>query len=202
MKEQLSRIIDLGSYEHALVEAGYFYGNRPLSEEQQRGVTVGQNVTGALTEMGLHVTTCLLIDDYNVPNIYEVQNLEVLKEWGFKPSVIYRETLMIPGAESILIQLEANNKTKLRNGSKYLKDGFKRLVSNKGKYGCALLDAALYAEKYRVFSGVCVTVLPDTYGYRIQQQTARSILKGCGLSVPVLNVYFQQDSSASLGFNC
>lgn len=201
MKEQLSQVINPNSYKYALVEAGHFYGDKPLNSEQQLGVMVGQTVINALTDMGLQVTPCLLIDDYNAPDIYGVENLEALKEKGFVPSVIYRERSMIPRANSILSQLEIANKTKIRRGAKYFKDGFKILVSEQGKYSCALLDAALYAEKYQDFGGVCVTILPDTYTYRIQQQTTKSILKGCDVVVPILNVYFKQDGLVSLDFD-
>lgn len=201
MKEHLSQVINPNKYKSALVEAGHFYGNKPLDAEQQLGIQVGRTVTSALLETGLHVTPCLLIDDYNAPDIYSETNLAALKKQGFVPAVIYKERDMISGAKNILNLLDFANKTKVKHGVKYFKDGFKILVSEQGKYSCALLDAALYVEKHQKYGGVSVTVLPETYAYRVQQQATKSILRACDIAIPILNVYFNQEALVSFDFN-
>lgn len=201
MKEILSQITNITTFKRALVEAGHFYANQSLSGEHKLGIKIGQIAVNTLAEMGLQVTPCILIDDYNSPDLYSQENLAVLEQEGFVPQVIYKEKDLIPKAQGVLRLLEAANKVKPKHGAKYFKEGFKILVSDQGQYSCALLDAALYADKYQTFDGVCVTVLPENWINQTQQQTTKAILKGAGIVIPILNVYFNGVGSISLDFN-
>lgn len=196
MKDRLIGLNLQGQYGKALVEAGHFYADNPVGQEHQLGIRVGQAVTSALSELGLEVATCLLVDDYNVPDLYSSANVSRYTEWGYVPDHVYRERDLAPEANIILQMLTDRGKVKKqKNGRVHLTvEGYPLLVDanrSMNPLSCALLDSVLYAKKLKEHGGLCVTVIPQQFA--VQQVVTRKILSAAGFNVPILNVYYDRN---------
>jgi hypothetical protein len=184
----------------AVVEAGHFYANNPITTEELQGLTIGIQATQKLKDMGLVVIPCTLVDNYNAPDIYSQQNLSQLKNDGYSTDWVFWEKEVVADAEELLGKLSDGNKIKQKKGKTYLKEGFSLLVDDTGKYSCSLLDAGLYVNKFFLSGGICVTVLPETF--KPQQETTKKILKAAAYNIPIMNIYYAQDSKkVSLDFS-
>lgn len=206
MRNQLE-ILPRSGFSTAIVEAGQFYADTPFSRQDALGLEIGKQATGLLVEMGINVTRCVLVDDYNAEDIHSEENLMRIREVGFEPSIVYRERACTPGATQIFDQLRDSNQAKLKKktASWHLKhSSFAKLKDNEGKFSCALLDAALYRQKQNDFGGACVTILPLVDGvrdYTKQQEYTRAILKSANISVPVLNIFYDTSGNVSVDFD-
>lgn len=176
----------------AVVEAGHFYANDQITEEELHGLNIGTEVSKKLQDMGLVVIPCLLVDNYNAPDIYSDKNLSQLKQEGYPTDWVFWEREVTPDAKELLVKLSETNKIKSKRGNTYLKEGFSLLVDDKGKYSCTILDAGLYINKFYLSNGICVTVLPEKF--KPQQETTKRILKAAGYTIPILNIYYGNDS--------
>jgi hypothetical protein len=179
------------SYKSAIVEAGHFYANNPITTEELYGLDIGGQVTQKLQDIGLIIIPCILVDNYNAPDIYSQQNLSQLAESGYNTDWVFWEREVVPDAEELLEKLASGNKTKSKKGKTYLKEGFSLLVDDKGTYSCSLLDAGLYVNKYYLSGGMCLTILPETF--KPQQETTKRILKAAEYNIPIMNIYYGKD---------
>jgi len=205
MIEQLTELAPyLSHYPSALVEAGHFYANEELTSEHYMSMRIGLRVVDGLKQIGLPSTLCLLIDDYNAPDVHSETNLAIAKAHGFNPVITFREKDQFLGTLDIFNSLKIRGKAKIRKktGDWHLKDdGFAKIMNADGKPTCSLLDAALYCHQYTIGGGICVTVLPDTKVYRLEQLHTKSVLKAAGQKIPILNVYFGTKEEIFLDFD-
>ncbi len=178
-------------YTTAVIEAGHFYANQSLTQEQLSGIDVGKTMIKKLNELGFQTIPCILIDNYNAVDTKSESNLVEIQGYDYNPKLVLWEKDAVPYSISLLESLKQNDKTKEKKGNMYLKEGFSILQNKDGKYSCALLDAGLYVMKFDLYSGICVTVLPESY--KSQQETTKRILKGTGQEIPIINIYYKED---------
>jgi hypothetical protein len=205
MKEHLHQIVTGISATSVNVEAGHFYSDLQLREIDVMGIRIGNNVVSLMQELGLHVGRCVLVDDFHAEDIYTTSNLQQMAGHGFLPDVVYMEGSFQDQARSLLTTLEQRGHVKEKKGRKLLKaDNIPMLQKENGDLSCSILDAAVYIAKHDTFGGIQVTVLPEEdegKNYRRQQSYTKAILEKAGVSIPILDVFYDIDGTVSVDFD-
>ena len=206
MKEQLIQIPKLTTFNHALVEAGHFYGNSELDELEIMGVEIGIDTVNALKNIGIRVTPVVLVDNFHADDEYTSSNLERMQTLGYVPEVVYEEQKFEDDAWELFDVLKKKNKVKTRtSGTQNLRaENVPQLVSSDGVLSCSILDAAIYKRKHAEFGGICVTILPEEdadRNYVRQQSYTRAILTAADISIPILNVFYSDEGNIHVDFD-
>jgi hypothetical protein len=206
-------------YKTALVEAGHFYANKEVGDEQEVGVQVGQELIGRLSSLGVRAVPALFIDNYNAsdPGDMVKRNRAVLEGWGWTPGNVLWERQAVGTAMGLIEKLNATENpvthkplaNQWRNGSCHLEWHTPRttqhgliydhddiqLMNREGHLSCPVLDAASHVQRWQTMGqeGVCVTVLPDTY--QQQQWEMQQVLRLSGLQVPIINAFYDRQGN-------
>lgn len=117
------------------VEYAHIYTNQHISEEHQTSVDVLSEVQRSAREAGKEVSLVVMVDDYSFPDPsfdYMVFS-DWLKEQGFEPNLLIRESQLIPVCDAVLGLLTDSK----------LKSQITDYVKAK-KYPCSLFIAAWY----------------------------------------------------------
>ncbi len=115
------------------VEYAHIYTNKPIGDEQRFSLEILSGVTQEFK--GKNTSLVVMVDDYSFPDISFDYNsfAEWLKEKGFQPDIILKESQLIPLCDEVLNLIEDQNlKAQI---SQYIKDK---------KYPCSLFIATWY----------------------------------------------------------
>lgn len=203
MKQDKEKINShLNGASSVVLEAAHIYADKTPGDEQR----IGAEIASELSE-SFHATVrkALLIDDFNITakTLDTGFYLEQLKSWGFSPDDVFMESDLVPAAPDLVNRIKALKSAKVKNwdgrGSRiWSPNGMVGLIKPDGRPTCPALDALLYEKKSRL-AQAAVTVLPLSYAD--QQIATQTVMEKAGISIPIVNVFFDAKGGRTLVLN-
>lgn len=146
------------------VEYAHIYTNQHISEEHHTSVNILGEVQDTVKKQGKALSLVVMVDDYSFPDpTFDYETFtDWLKEKGFKPDLLVRESQLIPVCDEVLSMLKDDR----------LKSQITDYIKAK-KYPCSLFIAAWYLLRLgklsspifpkELISDEVVNILPESF---------------------------------------